>query len=140
MRAARRALIAADRAVDVEVVLLGQIARSAAGDVHDPEVRLAVGTLRRPVMRADERDPLAVGRRSEGADAAVDARDARRLTAGPAGRIEVAVRGQVVSLLAAVGREIDLRAVGGPAMVAGPEFTRRDSRRLRQWACRIVNA
>ena len=58
--AARRALVAADAAVDVEVVGRGQVARRAAGKIDDPEIGLAVRAFGFAVEGADEREPLAV--------------------------------------------------------------------------------
>ena len=65
---ARRALVAADAAVDVEVVGGRQVARRAGAKLGDPEVGLSVGALRVARQRADECDAPAVGRERVGAD------------------------------------------------------------------------
>ena len=61
-----------------------------------------------------ERDALAVRCQGVAADAAVDARDATGSPPSFADRIEIAVAREVVRLAAAVGHEVDLRAVGRP--------------------------
>ena len=118
VRPARRALIAADAAVHVEVVVLGEIARRPAGEIHHPEIRLRVGALGAAMERADEGKAFAVRRRRVCADAPVDARQARRLTAIPRHGVKIAVEWFVVRLLAAVGDEVDVRAVDRPSEVA----------------------
>ncbi len=108
---ARRALIAAEAAVHVEVVARRQVSRRAAGDVDDPQVGLRVRALRVAVEGADEGQPLAVGREGVGADAAVDADDLRRLAAVLRDREEIAVARVVVRRAAPVGHEEDRRPV-----------------------------
>ena len=77
---ARRALIAAEPAVDVEVVGGGQVAWCASAQFGDPEVGLRTNA-RVSRRNADEGDALAVGRERVGADATLDADDPGRLAA-----------------------------------------------------------
>ena len=58
--AARGALIAAEPAVDVEVVGGREIARRAGGDIHHPQIRLAVRPDWCAGQRADKRQAFAV--------------------------------------------------------------------------------
>ena len=128
MLAARRALIAADRAADVEVVAGGQVAGRAAGDVGDPEIGLIVGPFGLGVCRRDEGDALAVAGERVRPDGAVDVDDPPRLSAAARHGVEIAVAGIVVGLAAPVRDEVDVVAVGRPLVVAGAEFSARDLR------------
>ena len=125
MLPARRALIAADPAVDVEVVRRGQVA-GCATDVRHPQVRLAVGPFRVAVQGSDKGDARPVRRGRVGADAAVDARDHPGLAAVLRYGVQVGVVGEIVAFAPAFGHEVDLRAVNRPAVVAGSELARRD--------------
>ena len=126
--AARRALVAADAAVDVEVVGRREVARRSGAELGHPQIGLGVGAFGVANERADEGDALAVGRQRIGADRSFDARDPGRLTAIPGDRIQVAVAGVVVRLAPAVGHEVEARSVGRPAMVGGGELAGGDRR------------
>ena len=110
----------------------GQVlGRASRRGVHDPEIRLAVGPHRLSRERADECDPLAVGREGEAADRAVDARDLRDGAAGRRHAVDVAIGGVVVRLRDAIGDEIDRRAVGRPGRAALVELAAGDLLRRR---------
>ena len=125
MLAARRALIAADRAADVEVVGSGEVARRAAGDVGDPEVGLIVGPLGFAVRCGNEGDALAVAGDRVRANASLDVGDSPRLAAAARHRVEIAVVGIVVGLVPAIRDEVDIVAVGRPLVIGGAEFSGR---------------
>src|SRR5262245_42326220 len=112
MLAARRALVAADRAADVEVVRSGEVAWRSAADVGNPEVWLIVGPLGLAVGGGNERDPLAVAGQSVGPDASIDIGDAPRLSAAPRHGVEIAVVRIVVGLAPAIRDEVDVVAIG----------------------------
>ena len=125
MLPARRALIAADRAVDVEVVRRGQVA-GCATDVRHPQVRLAVGPFRVAVQGSDKGDARPVRRGRVGADGAVDARDHPGLAAVLRYGVQVGVVGEIVALAPAFGHEVDRGAVNRPLVIAGRERARGD--------------
>ena len=115
---ARRRLVPADAARDVEVIVGGQVLRRAARRVDDPQVRLAVGTNRFAAKRADEGDPFAVGRQRQVADSAFDARELLDRAARRRHGIELVIALVVVRLRDAGRREVDRGAVAGPCDVA----------------------
>src|SRR5262249_8836127 len=123
---ARRALIASETAVDVEVVGGGQILRRPARQIDHPEIRLAVRALGVAAERADERQAFPVWRKREGSNAAVDADDALGFAAAARDGVDVAVARIVVRLTAPIRDEQDLRAVRRPAVIAVGEITGRD--------------
>src|SRR5262245_27149512 len=133
--AARRALVAADAAADVEVVIGGQVPGRRFGHVVDyEEVWLRVGLNRFARRRAAERNSLAVVAQAVVAHPAVEADDL--LLVAPVGRdrIEVGARRLVIGLQRAVGNEIDALAVGRPIDGALVEIALRYPHRLRRFA------
>src|SRR5262245_23331215 len=145
--AARRALIAADAAADVEVVIGGQVpgrrptciaicsAICIFGYVVDhEEVGLRVGLNRLARRRAAERNAFGVVAEAVVAHPAVKADDL--LLVAPVGRyrIKVGAWRLVIRLQRAVGHEIDALAVGRPTDVTLVEITLRYLLRLRRFA------
>src|SRR5215475_6352010 len=133
--AARRALVAADAAADVEVVIGGQVPGRRFGHVVDhEEVGLRVGLNRFARRRAAERNALAVVTEAVVAHPAVKTDDF--LLVAPVGRyrIKVGARRLVIRLQRAVGNEIDALAVGRPTDGALVEIALRYPLRLRRFA------
>src|SRR5882672_5088923 len=137
MLSARRALVAADAAVDVEVVAGCEVARRTVRQIDDEQVRLAVRTLGVAVRRSDERYALPIGGGRERANASLDACNPCRFATVFRHRPEVAVIGIVVRLASTIRREEQARAVWRPVEVVLAELARGQLRRSGQGCARV---
>src|SRR6267378_735895 len=109
MLPARRALVAADAAIDVEVVAGCEVAGGTVRQIDDEQVRLAERTLGVAVQRSDERNALSIGRGRERANASLDACNPCRFATVLRHRPQVAVIGIVVRLASTIRGEEQAR-------------------------------